>query len=67
MVPEGLILLTSVAFAVAALRLARRRVLIQELAAVEALARVDVICVDKTGTLTQGRLTEVDLVPARRR
>ncbi|HEY2331184.1 MAG TPA: HAD-IC family P-type ATPase [Acidimicrobiales bacterium] len=63
MVPEGLILLTSVAFAVAALRLTRRRVLIQELASVEALARVDVICVDKTGTLTQGRLSEVDLVP----
>ncbi|GAC1477540.1 MAG: HAD-IC family P-type ATPase [Acidimicrobiales bacterium] len=54
MIPEGLVLLTSVAFAVAVIRLARRRVLVQELAAVEGLARVDVLCIDKTGTLTQG-------------
>ena len=54
MIPEGLVLLTSVAFAVAVVRLARRRVLVQELAAVEGLARVDVLCIDKTGTLTQG-------------
>ena len=52
MVPEGLVLLTSLAFTAGALRLARRRVLVQELAAVEGLARVDVLCVDKTGTLT---------------
>jgi cation-transporting ATPase E len=57
MVPEGLVLLTSVAFAVAIVRLADRRVLVQELAAVEGLARVDVLCIDKTGTLTEGRLT----------
>jgi cation-transporting ATPase E len=56
MVPEGLVLLTSVAFAVGVVRLARRRVLVQELPAVEVLARVDVLCVDKTGTLTEGRL-----------
>src|SRR5437870_220345 len=56
MVPEGLVLLTSVAFAVAVIRLAQRRVLVQELAAVEGLARVDVVCVDKTGTLTEGRM-----------
>ncbi len=56
MVPEGLVLLTSMAFAVAALTLARRRVLVQELPAVEGLARVDVFCVDKTGTLTEGGL-----------
>jgi cation-transporting ATPase E len=56
MVPEGLVLLTSVAFAVAVLRLGRRRVLTQELQAVEGLARVDVLCIDKTGTLTEGRL-----------
>jgi cation-transporting ATPase E len=62
MIPEGLVLLTSVAFAVAVLRLARRRVLVQELAAVEALARVDVICVDKTGTLTEGTLRIADVV-----
>ena len=52
MVPEGLVLLTSIAFAVGALRLARHRVLVQELPAVEGLARVDVLCIDKTGTLT---------------
>lgn len=53
MVPEGLVLLTSLAFTAGAIRLARRRVLVQELAAVEGLARVDVLCVDKTGTLTR--------------
>lgn len=57
MVPEGLVLLTSIAFAVGATRLASRKVLTQELAAIEGLARVDVICVDKTGTLTEGSLT----------
>src|SRR5918994_2170155 len=56
MVPEGLVLLTSVAFAVGVVRLGRRRVLVQELPAVEVLARVDVLCIDKTGTLTEGRL-----------
>jgi cation-transporting ATPase E len=61
MVPEGLVLLTSVAFAVGVVRLARRRVLVQELPAVEVLARVDVVCVDKTGTLTEGRLVVEDL------
>ena len=55
MVPEGLVLLTSVAFGAAAVTLARRRVLVQELPAVEGLARVDVVCLDKTGTLTEGR------------
>ena len=54
MVPEGLVLLTSVAFGVAAVTLARRKVLVQELPAVEGLARVDVVCLDKTGTLTEG-------------
>ena len=64
MVPEGLVLLTSVAFAVGVVRLARRRVLVQELPAVEVLARVDVLCIDKTGTLTEGRLVvdEVELL-----
>ncbi|HEY7401213.1 MAG TPA: HAD-IC family P-type ATPase [Actinomycetota bacterium] len=56
MVPEGLVLLTSIAFAVGVVRLARHRVLVQELPAVEGLARVDVLCIDKTGTLTEGRL-----------
>ncbi|HEY6533746.1 MAG TPA: HAD-IC family P-type ATPase [Acidimicrobiales bacterium] len=57
MVPEGLVLLTSIAFAVGATRLARKQVLTQELAAIEGLARVDVVCLDKTGTLTEGSLT----------
>jgi len=57
MVPEGLVLLTSIAFSVAVVRLARRRVLVQELPAVEGLARIDVLCIDKTGTLTEGKLT----------
>ncbi len=54
MIPLGLVLMTSIAFAVGAVRLAREGVLAQELAAVEVLARVDVICFDKTGTLTAG-------------
>ncbi|MCL5965771.1 MAG: HAD-IC family P-type ATPase [Deltaproteobacteria bacterium] len=53
MVPEGLVLLTSLALAVGAVRLARRRTLVQDLPATETLARVDVICLDKTGTLTE--------------
>ena len=57
MVPEGLVLLTSLAMAVGVVRLARRRVLVQELAAIETLARVDVVCLDKTGTLTEGVMT----------
>ncbi|CAB4988466.1 unannotated protein [freshwater metagenome] len=57
MVPEGLVLLTSIAFAVGATRLASKKVLTQELAAIEGLARVDTICLDKTGTLTEGSLS----------
>jgi cation-transporting ATPase E len=59
MVPEGLVLLTSVASAVGIVRLGRRRVVVQELAALEGLARVDILCIDKTGTLTA---PELDLV-----
>jgi cation-transporting ATPase E len=55
-IPEGLVLLTSLAFAVGATTLARRKALVQELPAVEVLARVDVVCIDKTGTLTAGSL-----------
>ncbi|SKA98961.1 cation-transporting ATPase E [Agreia bicolorata] len=54
MVPLGLVLMTSITFAVGAVKLARQQVLVQELPAVEGLARVDMICLDKTGTLTQG-------------
>jgi cation-transporting ATPase E len=63
MVPEGLVLLTSIAFGVATIILARRRVLVQELPAVEGLARVDVVCLDKTGTLTQGSIAFERLQP----
>ena len=56
MIPEGLVLLTSLAFGIAAVTLARRKVLVQELPAVEGLARVDVVCLDKTGTLTEGEV-----------
>jgi cation-transporting P-type ATPase E len=54
MIPEGLVLLTTLAFLVATVTLARRHTLVQELPAVEGLARVDVVCLDKTGTLTCG-------------
>ena len=55
-VPQGLVLITSITFAVAAMKLANRKVLLQELPAVEGLARVDVVCFDKTGTLTEGEI-----------
>ncbi|MEV0092446.1 cation-translocating P-type ATPase [Streptomyces sp. NPDC050738] len=54
MIPEGLVLLTSVAFAIGVIRLGRRQCLVQELPAIEGLARVNVVCLDKTGTLTEG-------------
>ncbi|UNO40408.1 HAD-IC family P-type ATPase [Streptomyces sp. MST-110588] len=54
MIPEGLVLLTSVAFAVGVIRLGHKQCLVQELPAIEGLARVDVVCLDKTGTLTEG-------------
>ncbi len=56
MIPLGLVLMTSIAFAVGAVKLATQNVLVQELAAVEGLARVDIICLDKTGTLTEGEI-----------
>ncbi|MGI9124630.1 MAG: HAD-IC family P-type ATPase, partial [Mycobacterium sp.] len=60
MVPEGLVLMTSIAFAVGVIRLGRRQCLVQERPAIEGLARVDVVCADKTGTLTENgmRLAE---------
>ena len=60
MVPEGLVLLTSLTFFAAALKLASLRVLVRELPAVEGLARVDVVCLDKTGTLTEGQIAFAD-------
>ncbi len=56
LIPEGLVLLMSVTFAVAAVRLARKDTLVQQMSATESLAAVDTICVDKTGTLTDGEL-----------
>jgi len=64
LVPEGLILLVSLTFALAAVRMARRGALTQQLNALESLASVDVICLDKTGTLTEAELRVTDLVPA---
>ena len=63
LVPEGLVLLTSVAMAVGVVRLASRRVLVQDLPAIEGLARVDLICCDKTGTLTEGSMHVVAVEP----
>ncbi|WP_255955930.1 HAD-IC family P-type ATPase [Streptomyces odontomachi] len=61
MVPEGLVLLTSIAFAIGVIRLGRRRCLVQELPAIEGLARVDTVCLDKTGTLTEGGMDVAEL------
>ncbi|MFD3543287.1 HAD-IC family P-type ATPase [Streptomyces sp. NPDC058662] len=61
MIPEGLVLLTSVAFAIGVIRLGRKQCLVQELPAIEGLARVDVVCLDKTGTLTEGGMDVTDL------
>ena len=63
MVPEGLVLLTSVAFAVGVIRLGRKQCLVQELPAIEGLARVDTVCLDKTGTLTEGGVDVTELRP----
>ena len=64
LIPEGLVLLMSVTFAVAAVKLARRDTLIQQMSASESLASVDTICVDKTGTLTDGNLSLVGIETA---
>lgn len=56
MIPEGLVLLTSLSFIIGVGKLARKKALIQEMEAIEALARVDVLCLDKTGTITTGEL-----------
>jgi cation-transporting ATPase E len=61
MVPEGLVLMTSIAFAVGVIRLGQRRCLVQELPAIEGLARVDVVCADKTGTLTENGMRVSDV------
>lgn len=63
MIPEGLMLLTSVAFAVGAANLAKKQTLIQRMPCIETLARVDTICLDKTGTITDGKLIFKELLP----
>ncbi|PVC99147.1 HAD-IC family P-type ATPase [Streptomyces sp. CS014] len=63
MIPEGLVLLTSVAFAIGVVRLGRKQCLVQELPAIEGLARVDVVCLDKTGTLTEGGMDVTEVRP----
>lgn len=63
MIPEGLYLLTSVAMAVSARILAGRKVLVQEMNAIETLARVDILCVDKTGTITEPKMEVQELIP----
>jgi len=64
MIPEGLVLLVSLTYAAAAVRMSRRGVLAQQLNAIESLASVDTICVDKTGTLTEAALRVVEVLPA---
>lgn len=63
MIPEGLVLLTSVVLAVGVIRLSRYKTLVQELYCIETLARVDVLCLDKTGTITEGSMQVTDLLP----
>lgn len=65
MIPEGLVLLTSVSFVLGVGRLAKKRALVQEMEAIEALARVNVLCTDKTGTITTGELEVRDILPIR--
>lgn len=63
MIPEGLILLTSTVLAVSVIRLSKSKVLVQELYCIETLARVDTLCLDKTGTLTEGKMEVKNLIP----
>lgn len=63
MIPEGLVLLTSISFILGVGRLARKRALVQEMEAIEALARVNVLCTDKTGTITTGELKVKEIIP----
>ena len=63
MIPEGLYLLTSVALAVSVMRLAKKKTLVHDMKCIETLARVDVICVDKTGTVTEPDMRVKDIIP----
>lgn len=63
MIPEGLVLLTSTVLAVSVIRLSKRNVLVQQLYCIETLARVDTLCLDKTGTITEGSMEVKDVIP----
>ena len=63
MIPQGLILLTGITLTVGALNLARRKTLVQSLYSIETLARTDVLCLDKTGTITDGTLSFEEIIP----
>ena len=62
MIPSGLVLLTTIALSLSVLRLAKKNTLVQNLFCIETLARVDTICLDKTGTLTEGKLKVDDVI-----
>ena len=63
MIPEGLYLLTSMALAAGVVRLAQKKTLVHDMGCIETLARVDVLCVDKTGTVTENKMAVEDVVP----
>ena len=63
MIPEGLYLLASIALVVSVMRLGRKKVLVHEMACVETLARVNVLCVDKTGTITENKMSVREIIP----
>ena len=65
MIPEGLYLLASVALAVSSIRLAQKKVLLHDMKCIETLARVDVLCVDKTGTITENSMSVKDMIPTK--
>lgn len=63
MIPEGLVVLASIALAISTIRLSRRSVLVQDLFSIESLARIDMVCFDKTGTLTTGNMKVLEVIP----